>query len=118
MAPRVKGHRTRTRPGFPGMSDPPTRLGDVGQLVELAEWRARREARTGASNPVGRLDAAVARLDALIGSRISSGLGLSRAIEGELLAIAGAVSAGLLDEAAARAGRLADQMEHPAASGH
>jgi len=90
----------------------------VARVIELAEWRARREARTGVLSPVGRLDVAVARLDALIGARIATGRSLTRATESELLAAAGAVSAGLLDEAATRLERLADRMEHPAASGH
>jgi predicted component of type VI protein secretion system len=90
----------------------------MGRVIELGEWRARREARTGVRSPVGRLEAAVARLDSLIGARIASGREITRATESELLAVAGALSAGLLDEAATRLERLADRMEHPAASGH
>jgi hypothetical protein len=61
---------------------------------------------------MARLDGAVARLEPLV--RRSPGR-LLLDVERELLAIADAVSAGRPREAADRAERLADRLEHPAA---
>jgi hypothetical protein len=81
----------------------------MGSVVYLSEWRERREA-----DPLSRLDRAIARLDALL-RRSGSGR-LAGRVESELLAITGAVSAGLEDAAAERAERLAERLEHPSAS--
>jgi hypothetical protein len=80
----------------------------MGSVVVLSEWRERREA-----DPLSRLDRAIARLDALL-RRSGSGR-LAGRVESELLAITGAVSAGLEDAAAERAERLAERLEHPSA---
>jgi hypothetical protein len=80
----------------------------MGSVVHLSEWRERREA-----DPLSRLDRAIERLDALL-RRSGSGR-LAGRVESELLAITGAVSAGLEDAAAERAERLAERLEHPSA---
>jgi hypothetical protein len=80
----------------------------VGSVVILSEWRERRE-----RDPLSRLDRAIARLDGLL-RRSGSGR-LAGRVESELLAITGAVSAGLQDAAAERAERLAERLEHPSA---
>jgi hypothetical protein len=80
----------------------------MGSVVVLSEWRERRE-----RDPLSRLDRAIARLDGLL-RRSGSGR-LAGRVESELLAITGAVSAGLQDAAAERAERLAERLEHPSA---
>ncbi len=80
----------------------------MGSVVVLSEWRERRE-----QDPLSRLDRAIARLDALL-RRSGSGR-LAGRVESELLAITGAVSAGLEDAAAEHAERLAERLEHPSA---
>ena len=82
----------------------------MGQVISLEAYRARRDPFTA----VARLDIAVARLDPLV--RHSPGR-LQADVERELLRIAGEVSAGRPAEAAERAERLADRLEHPAAHG-
>jgi hypothetical protein len=81
----------------------------MGSVVYLSEWRERRE-----RGSLSRLDRAIARLDALLRRRGSGRL--AGRVESELLAITGAVSAGLEDAAAERAERLAERLEHPSAS--
>jgi hypothetical protein len=80
----------------------------VGSVVILSEWRERRE-----RVPLSRLDRAIPRLDGLL--RRSCSARLAGRVESELLAITGAVSAGLQDAAAERAERLAERLEHPSA---
>jgi hypothetical protein len=87
----------------------------VGTVVDLDAWRRRRggppaAASAGRPTPVPRLDAAVARLERVM----RSGTGrISARVETELLAITGAVTAGKTAEAAQRAERLAERLEHP-----
>jgi hypothetical protein len=83
-------------------------VADVGTVTSLDDYRVRR-----APAPVDRLDDAVRRLDPLVRGRRS----LSPLIERELASIARAVSAGKAREAAERAERLVDLLEHPVASG-
>ena len=79
----------------------------MGRVIDLREWVERRE-----QDPLSRLVRAIARLDGLL----EAGSGrLSGRVESELLAITGAVTAGLDDEAAERAERLAERLEHPSA---
>ena len=80
----------------------------MGSVTDLRAWRERRE-----RDPMTRLERAIARLDRLLRRSGSGRLG-SR-VESDLLAITGAVSAGLEDEAAERAERLAERLEHPSA---
>ena len=79
----------------------------MGELVDIRTWIQRRE-----RDPMTRLERAIARLDGLL-ARGSGRLG--GRVESELLAITGAVTAGLDDEAAERAERLAERLEHPSA---
>lgn len=81
----------------------------MGQVISLDRYRASHDRLPAA---MARLDGAVARLEPLV--RRSPGR-LLFDVERELLAIAGAVSAGRPQEAAERAERLADRLEHPAA---
>jgi hypothetical protein len=79
----------------------------MGQVVDLQEWLEHRE-----KDPLTRLVRAIVRLDGLL----TQGSGrLGGRVESELLAITGAVTAGLEDEAAERAERLAERLEHPSA---
>jgi hypothetical protein len=59
---------------------------------------------------VTRLDLAVRRIERAMASGHRR---ISARVETELLAITGAVSAGRTDEAATRAERLAERLEHP-----
>lgn len=79
----------------------------MGQVIDLRAWRELRE-----RDPMTRLERAIARLDGLL-ARGSGRLGGK--VEAELLAITGAVTAGLEDDAAERAERLAERLEHPSA---
>jgi hypothetical protein len=83
----------------------------MGQIIDLAAERTRRYPLAAAME---RLEAAVGRLDPLVRGR---GSRFGPAVRAELVAISGAVSAGRPDEAARRAERLADRLEHPAALG-
>jgi len=80
----------------------------MGTLIDLQEWRERHE-----HDPMTRLERAIARLDELLQRRGSGRLGPR--VESDLLAITGAVTAGLEDDAAERAERLAERLEHPSA---
>jgi hypothetical protein len=84
----------------------------MGTVIDLETWRTRRQRLVLAADPppVPRLDRAVARLERLM----RSGTGrISARVETELLAITGAVTAGRMQEAAHRAERLAERLEHP-----
>lgn len=83
----------------------------MAQVISLDSFRERRNPLAAA---MSRLDGAVGRLDPLVKGR-SAGLG--HRLERELAAIARDVSLGRPREAADRAERLADLLEHPAASG-
>jgi hypothetical protein len=87
----------------------------MGAVIDLETWRRRRErlSNPSAPHPLSRLDAAIVRLERLM----RSGTGrLSGRVETELLAITGAVTAGRMPEAARRAERLAERLEHPSSS--
>jgi hypothetical protein len=79
----------------------------VGRVIDLAAWRDARE-----RDPVARLERAISRLEA----RLERGTGrIGPTVEAELLAITGAMNAGLQEEAAERAERLAERLDHPSA---
>lgn len=79
----------------------------MGQVVDLADWRDARE-----RSPVARIERAIRRLEA----QLEHGTGrIGRLVEAELLAIIGAMASGHQDEAAERAERLAERLEHPSA---
>jgi hypothetical protein len=94
-------------PRFRGIVRPGLYDRGMGEIVDLGQWREARE-----RDPVVRLERAVARLELLL-ERGPSRIG--RRVESELLAITGAMSAGLQEEAAERAERLAERLEHPSA---
>lgn len=79
------------------------------KVISMDAYRARRNPLAAA---LERLDLAVGRLDPLIRGRDGR---LAPSVERELGSIARAVSAGLPRQAAERAERLADLLEHPAA---
>jgi hypothetical protein len=94
--------------GSTGVSEARSTIGSMGRVIELAAWREGRE-----RNPVARLERAISRLD----SQLERGTGrIGSRVEAELLAITAAMSAGLQEEAAERAERLAERLEHPSAS--
>jgi hypothetical protein len=99
----------------------------MGQVVDIQAWRARRQglpAQGRLVDPEGRPEptaderpTAVTRLDTAV-RRIERAMRsghrrISARVETELLAITGAVSAGRTGEAAVRAERLAERLEHP-----
>jgi hypothetical protein len=83
----------------------------MGEIVSLAEYRDRRSP---GLTVMRRLETAVGRLDAVVRRRPGR---MAPTVERELLLIARAVSSGMPRDAADRAERLADLLEHPAASG-
>jgi hypothetical protein len=83
----------------------------MGQVIWLDQHRRRR---LPSVTVLKRLDRAVGRLDTVVRRRPGR---MAPTVERELLLIARAVSSGLPLEAADRAERLADLLEHPAASG-
>jgi hypothetical protein len=78
----------------------------MGILIDLEAWREQHE-----RDPVVRLERAIRRLDRLLGDGPGR---IGPRVESDLLAITGAVTAGIAEEAAERAERLADRLEHPA----
>jgi hypothetical protein len=83
----------------------------MGSVIDLATWRQARHDEH-ENDPTTRLERAIARLE----RTLEGGSGrISRRVEAELLAITGAVSSGLPEEAADRAERLAERLEHPSA---
>jgi hypothetical protein len=83
----------------------------MGEIVLLAEYRDRRSPEL---TVMERLERAVGRLDSIVRRRPRR---MALTVERELLLIARAVSSGMPLDAADRAERLADLLEHPAASG-
>jgi hypothetical protein len=90
----------------------------VGRILDLEAWRlehrlvVREVADEVPQQPLRRLEQAIRRLDGLV----TRGTGrISSRVESELLAIMGAVTAGRPEEAAERAERLAERLEHPSA---
>jgi hypothetical protein len=83
----------------------------MAQVVSLDDFRDRRFPGLVAMR---RLERAVGRLDTVVQRRPGR---MAPTVERELLMIARAVSSGSPREAADRAERLADLLEHPAASG-
>jgi hypothetical protein len=84
----------------------------MAQVISLDDHRARRKGPLALA--IERLDRAVARLDPLVNDRTGR---LAPAVERELALIARDVGAARPLQAAIRAERLADLLEHPASSG-
>jgi hypothetical protein len=79
----------------------------MGSVIDLAAWLQEHE-----RDPVARLERAIRRLEA----QLRRGTGrIGPRVESELLAITGAMTANLQEEAAERAERLAERLEHPSA---
>jgi len=90
----------------------------MGRVVDLEAWRLRRLGPGGPEEPeeadgIARLERAIVRLDPMVARLAEGAGGVDRVVETELLAITGAVSIGLVDEAAERAERLRARLEHP-----
>ncbi len=83
----------------------------MAQVISLQDHRERRNP---LARAMSRLDLAIGRLDPLVRR---SGTRVHDAVTRELLAIAAEVSGGRPLDAADRAERLADRLEHPAALG-
>jgi hypothetical protein len=80
----------------------------MGRVIAIDRWledRGREHEQAEAFD-VARLERAVAKLEPLLEQATQAGIQL----ETELLAVSGAVSLGLFDEAARRAERLADRL--------
>jgi hypothetical protein len=97
---------------IPAMSDPRAIVRDMAQVISLDDYRTRRKGPLAIA--IERLDRAVARLDPLVHDRQGP---LAPSVERELALIARDVGAARPLQAAIRAERLADLLEHPAASG-
>jgi hypothetical protein len=87
----------------------------MGRVIDMQAWRerrgaARRPSRSQAEGPLRRVETAVTKLERAM--RRGTGR-LGSKVESELLGITGDVAAGRMDEAARRAERLADLLEHP-----
>jgi hypothetical protein len=82
----------------------------MGRVISMDGWLERRERPHAEAEPddVARLERAVARLEPLLAKDV--GLEPGAALETELLAVSGAVSLGLYDEAARRAEQLASRL--------
>jgi hypothetical protein len=83
----------------------------AAEVISIQDYRERRSPGLVAMQ---RLEQAVGRLDVVVQRRPGR---MAPTVERELLIIARAVSSGMPREAADRAERLADLLEHPAASG-
>jgi hypothetical protein len=83
----------------------------MGTVISLEDWRKGRD-----DDPSDRLEHAVAQLDELLAELPDRRLA-DPEIERELLAITGAVSVGLLEDAAKRAERLTDRLNRRARKG-
>jgi hypothetical protein len=87
----------------------------MAEIIQLGAWRARREAEHAAPEAVVRLERAISRLDGLL-ERVSGGARKpDTRLETEMLAITGAISAGMVDRAAVLAEDLARRLENRAA---
>ncbi len=105
-------------PSLHGSVGPPVYDAAVARIIDLEAWRAghrlvvREVPDELPEQPLRRLERAIRRLDQLV----ARGTGrISSRVETELLAIMGAVTAGRAQEAAERAERLAERLEHPSA---
>jgi hypothetical protein len=79
----------------------------MGRVIDLEAWRESRE-----RSPVARLERAIRRLEA----QLALGTGrIGPRVEAELLAITTAMTGNRQEEAAERAERLAERLEHPSA---
>jgi hypothetical protein len=83
-------------------------------VVDLLQWRRTRG--TDATDELQRLEGAIHRLDAVASAALAERGELEPWVETELLAIMGALSMDLFDDAAERAERIAERLSSPASS--
>jgi hypothetical protein len=79
----------------------------MGTVISIEEWRERHRAEL--DDPAERLEQAVAELDDVL-QELPASRRSEQTIERELLAITGAVSIGMLEDAAERAERLRERL--------
>lgn len=89
----------------------------MGRVIDLVAWRRSRGAPREGSGAIERLERAVVGLAPLV-SRLEAKGRIERSVETELMAITGAVSIGLAEEAAERAERLLARLKHPSHPWH
>ena len=94
------------------LSHPPATLPSMGTVISIEDWRNERLR----EEPAERLEIAVESLDAVMQGSPQGRLA-DPDVERELLAITGAVSLGMLEEAADRAERLRERLLRHARSG-
>jgi hypothetical protein len=86
-------------------------------VIQMGAWRERREAERAAPEAVVRLERAISRLDGLLERVTGTAPASDTRLETEMLAITGAISAGMVDRAAVLAEDLARRLENRAARG-
>ena len=87
------------------LSDPPDTLSSMGTVISMEDWRSEHVSH----DPAERLERAVAELDSVLRTTPRQRLSDS-GVERELLAITGAVSVGMLEDAALRAEELKERL--------
>lgn len=93
------------------MSLPPATIAVMGTVIDLLAWREHAGRRPEeAHDPIGRLELIVSRLDPLL-EEVKQKKKRDPDLETEILAITGALSLGMPEEAADRAERLAARLE-------
>jgi hypothetical protein len=89
----------------------------MGTVIDLSAWREHARRPSGeAHDPIGRLERIVNRLDPLL-EEVKRERKRDLDVETEILAITGALSLGMQEEAAERAERLASRLEAKAGGG-
>jgi hypothetical protein len=86
----------------------------MAEIIQLGERRKRREAEQPAPE-VERLERAIARLDGILDRVTGHKPAADPRLETDMLAISGAISAGMVDRAAVLAEELARRLENRAA---
>jgi len=96
------------------MSDPGSTLRSMAEIIQLHEQRARRKRREddGPGPEVDRLERAIARLDGILERLTGHAPAADPRLETDMLAISGAISAGMVDRAAVLAEELARRLEN------
>jgi hypothetical protein len=90
----------------------------MAEIIQLGAWRKRREADEEAEVPapdVERLERAIARLDGILERVTGHAPAADTRLETDMLAISGAISAGMVNRAAVLAEELARRLENRAA---
>ena len=87
------------------------------KVIQMRAWRERKDAQRTAPEAVVRLERAISRLDGLLERVTGEAPRTDTRLETEMLAITGAISAGMVDRAAVLAEDLARRLENRAARG-